>query len=215
MFELKKHNKIQKYFQLFNLLSLYFYLRFFVQLSLIHKLLIKLMLIVFILLIAIDGGIFLRFDILGTKYEGNGVSTVEEEGILKDLKSATDDEKLNLKMNTVKTIEESSDNRHLLLSPSELVNDYGLGCKNEEKNATSSWLMSPESVASTSTASSKRNADADAMLQSEYRASSDLACPPSPFDTTANQRETWDELRTIETTGSDTFDLLSYLCDVS
>lgn len=141
---------------------------------------------------------------------------MEEEGILKGLKSATDDEKLNLKMNSVKTIEESSDNRHLLLSPSELVNDYGLGCNNEEKNATSSWLMSPESVASTSTASSKqRNADADAMLQPECRSSGDLASPTSPFDAIADQRETWDELRTIETTGSDTFDLLSYLCDVS
>ncbi|EFN68215.1 hypothetical protein EAG_13126 [Camponotus floridanus] len=153
------------------------------------------------------------FKLSGTKYEGNGVSTVEEEGILKDLKSATDDEKLNLKMNTVKTIEESGDNRHLLLSPSELVND-GLGYNNEKKNATSSWLMSPESVASTSTASSKqRNADVDAMLQPEYRAGGDLACPTSPLDTIADQREMWDELRTIETTGSDTFDLLSYLCD--
>lgn len=154
------------------------------------------------------------FKLSGTKYEGNGVSTVEEEEILKDLKSATDDEKLNLKMNTVKTIEESGDNRHLLLSPSELVNDYGLGYNNEKKNATSSWLMSPESIASTSTASSKqRNADVDAMLQPEYRAGGDLACPTSPLDTIADQREMWDELRTIETTGSDTFDLLSYLCD--
>ncbi|KMQ97098.1 putative serine-rich isoform x2 [Lasius niger] len=134
----------------------------------------------------------------GTKYEDNGVSTVEEEGILKDLKSTTDDEKLNLKMNTVKTktTEESSDNRHLLLSPSELVNDCGLGYNNEEKNGTSSWLMSPESIASTSTASSKQhNADADALFQPEHRASGDLARPTSPFDTTTNQRETWDELR--------------------
>ncbi|CAL1685392.1 unnamed protein product [Lasius platythorax] len=156
------------------------------------------------------------FKLSGTKYEDNGVSTVEEEGILKDLKSTTDDEKLNLKMNTVKTktTEESSDNRHLLLSPSELVNDCGLGYNNEEKNGTSSWLMSPESIASTSTASSKQhNADADALFQPEHRASGDLARPTSPFDTTTNQRETWDELRTIETTGSDTFDLLSYLCD--
>lgn len=153
----------------------------------------------------------------GTKYEDNGVSIVEEEKILKDLKSTIDDEKLNLKMNTVKTTEESSDNRPLL-SPSGLVNDYGLGHNNEEKNATSSWLMSPESIASTSTASSKQhNADADTLLQPEYRPSSDLTSPTSPFDTTAitNQRETWDELRTFETTGSDTFDLLSYLCDVS
>lgn len=153
------------------------------------------------------------FKLSGTKYEGNGVSTVEEEGTLKDLKS-TDDEELNLKMNTVKTIEDSSDNSHLLLSPPELVNDYGLKYNNEEKKATSSWLMSPESIASTSTASSKKhNADADALLQPEYRANGDLACPTSSFDPTANQRETFDELCTIETTGSDTFDLLSYLCD--
>ncbi|XP_072747692.1 uncharacterized protein [Anoplolepis gracilipes] len=154
------------------------------------------------------------FKLSGTKYEGNGVLTAEEEGVLKDLKTTTDDEKLNLKMNTVKTIEDSSDNRQLLLSSSELVNDYGLRYNNEEKNATSSWLMSPESIASTSTASSKQhNPDADTLLQPEYHASSDLACPTSPIDTTVNQRETWDELRTIETTGSDTFDLLSYLCD--
>ncbi|XP_050445505.1 uncharacterized protein LOC126848567 isoform X1 [Cataglyphis hispanica] len=154
------------------------------------------------------------FKLSGTKYEGNGVLTVEEEGTLKDLKSTTDDEKLSLKMNTVKTIEDSSDNNHLLLSPSELVNDYGLKYNNEEKKATNSWLMSPESIASTSTASSKKhNADADALLQAEYRANNDLACPTSPFDSTTNQRETWDELCTIETTGSDTFDLLSYLCD--
>lgn len=142
--------------------------------------------------------------------------TVEEEGTLNDLKSTTDDEKLSLKMNTVKTIKDLSDNNHLLLSSPELVNDYGLKYSNEEKKATSSWLMSPESIASTSTASSKKhNADADALLQPEYRANNDLACPTSPFDSTTNQRETWDELCTIETTGSDTFDLLSYLCDVS
>ncbi|XP_070163680.1 uncharacterized protein [Polyergus mexicanus] len=153
------------------------------------------------------------FKLSGTKYEGNGVLTVEEEGTLKDLKN-TDDEELNLKMNTVKTIEDSSDNGHLLLSPPELVNDYALKYNNEEKKATSSWLMSPESIVSVSSASSKKhNADADALLQPEYRANGDLACPTSSFDPTANQRETFDELCTIETTGSDTFDLLSYLCD--
>ncbi|KAL6265614.1 hypothetical protein P5V15_002408 [Pogonomyrmex californicus] len=151
------------------------------------------------------------FKLSGTKYEGNGISTLEEEGLLKDLKETTDDEKLDLKMDTVKTIKESNDNSHLLLSPSELVNECGLGYNNEENNASSSCLMSPESTASKSTSSSKQHSlDISEPLQSESR-DLDYACPLTSLDAAANQRETWDELRTIETTGSDTFDLLSYL----
>ncbi|XP_014469172.1 PREDICTED: protein giant-like [Dinoponera quadriceps] len=154
------------------------------------------------------------FKLSGTKYEGNGVSTVEEDGILKDLRDRTDDEKWNLKMDTVKaTTGESSDTRHLLLSPTELVK-YEKGYGNEENYASSSWLMSPESTASTSTSSSKQHntTDISAPIQPEYRVSNDYACPAS-FDSTAGQHETWDELPTIEAIGSDTFDLLSYLCD--
>ncbi|EZA50644.1 transcription factor VBP [Ooceraea biroi] len=158
------------------------------------------------------------FKLSGTKYEGNeGISTVEEKKVLKDLKSTVDDEKWDLRMDNVKTIEESGDN-HLLLSPSELANEQngkGYNTYNEENNATSSWLMSPESTASTSTSSSKQhnNADVGASIQSEYRArkSSDYACPTPSLDAIVNQQEMWDELRTIETTGSDSFDLLSYL----
>ncbi|XP_077268732.1 uncharacterized protein LOC143900867, partial [Temnothorax americanus] len=152
------------------------------------------------------------FKLSGTKYEGNGVSIAEEGGLLKDLTRTTDDEKLDLKMDTVKTTKASNDNRHLLLSPSELVNEYGLGNNNnnEENNASSSWLMSPESTASKSSSSSKQlNADISAPLQSEGH---DLDyVSPTSFNAITNQREMWDELRTIETTGSDTFDLLSYL----
>lgn len=147
----------------------------------------------------------------GTKYEGNGV-LIEEEGLLKDLTKPTDDEKLDLKMDTVKTTKESSDNCHLLLSPSELVNEYGLEHNNEDNKASSSWLMSPESTTSKSTSSSKQhNADVSAFQSKDHNL--DNACPTS-FDIAANQRETWDELRTIETNGSDTFDLLSYLWGV-
>lgn len=147
----------------------------------------------------------------GTKYEGNGVSNAEEGGLLKDLTKTTDDEKLDTKMDTTKITKESSDNRHLLLSPSELANEHELEYNNEKNNASSSWLMSPESITSKSTSSSKQhNADISTPFQSE---SHDYACPTS-FNTAANQREMWDELRTIETTGSDTFDLLSYLWEV-
>lgn len=138
--------------------------------------------------------------------------------MLKDLKSTTNEEKRNLKMDTVKAIEELSDkNRHVLLSPSDMVNEYTIGYSNEENNATSSWLMSPESTASTTASTSstgkKQNADVGAPLQ----VANDIDY--TSFDSTANKRETdeinWDELRTIETTGSETFDLLSYLWDVS
>jgi len=154
--------------------------------------------------------VWIRF-VPDTKYEGNGVSIVKEKE-LKNLTKTTD-EKLDLKMDTVKTTKELNDNRHLLLPPSELVNKYGLGYNNEENNTSSSWLMSPKSIASKSTSPSKQyDADVSASLQSK---SHDLnyACPTS-LNTVANQRETWDELRTIETTGSDTFDLLSYLWEV-
>lgn len=151
----------------------------------------------------------------GTKYEGNKVSTIEKEGLLKNLRSTIDDEKGDLKMNIIKTTDKSSDNHRLLLSPSEMVKEYAIGYTNEENNV-SSWLMSPESTASTSTSSSKQhNADViSAPIQSEYRKSGDYAFPTS-LNITATQREMWDELRTIETTGSDTFDLLSYLWEVS
>lgn len=138
---------------------------------------------------------------------------MEENGVLKCLRSRTDDEKWNLKMDTVKiTTGESSDNHHLLLSSSELVNKCEKGYNND---ASISWLMSPESTASTNTSSSKQynTTDVSASLQPEYRLSNDV-CPTS-FDSSASQRETWDELPTIEAIGSDTFDLLSYLCEVS
>lgn len=144
----------------------------------------------------------------GTKYEDNDISTVEENEILKGLRSKTDDEKWNLKMDTTKmTTGESSDNHHLL-PPSELVNKYGKEYVNEDNYASSSWLMSSESTASTSTSSSKQHntTDVSAPFQSEYRVSNDYAC---------STNETWDELPTIEAIGSDTFDLLSYLCEVS
>ncbi|XP_028049430.1 inner centromere protein A [Monomorium pharaonis] len=150
------------------------------------------------------------FKLSGTKYEGNGVLIAKEEELLKDLTRTTDDKKLDLKMDTVKTTKESSDSCHLLLSPSELVNERGLGYNKDENNASSSWLMSPESTASKSTSSSKQHdADTSASLQSKDH---DLDyASPIPFDNGASQRDTWDELHTIETTGSNTFDLLSYL----
>jgi len=153
-----------------------------------------------------------RASFVGTKYEGNGVSTVEEEGLLKNLRSTNDDEKGDLKMNIIKTTDKSSDNHRLLLTPTEMVKEYAIECTKEENNVSSSWLMSPESTASTSTSSKQHNADVNAPIQVACRES---GVSPTSLGTTASQREMWDELRTIETTGSDTFDLLSYLWEVS
>ncbi|KAL0125781.1 hypothetical protein PUN28_004680 [Cardiocondyla obscurior] len=150
-----------------------------------------------------------RFKLSGTKYEGNGVLIAEEGGVLKNLTKTTDDAKVNLKMDIVKTTKEPNDNCHLVVSPSELVNEYKLEYKNEENNASSLWLMSPESTASVSTSSSKQHNADDAPFQTS---NCDLEhAHPTSVNASAIQREMWDELRTFETTGSDTFDLLSYL----
>lgn len=147
------------------------------------------------------------FKLSGMKYEDNGISTVEEDEILKGLRSKTDDEKWGVKMDIVEmTAGESSDNYHHLLPPPELINKFKKEYDNEENYASSSWLMSPESTASTSTSSSKKHntIDVSAPFQSEYQVSNDCAC---------STNETWDELPPIEAIESGSFDLLSYLCD--
>lgn len=145
----------------------------------------------------------------------------QEAGALRGLKSALNDDKCNLKMHNVKMIEKSTDDYHMLLSPPDMMKEYTKEYHNEENNISSSWLMSPESTASTSNnnnnSPNKRcNADTISVpLPSECHNKLDYVPTTISLNSTVNQRETWDELRTIETAGLDTFDLLSYVCDVS
>lgn len=161
---------------------------------------------------------FCNCNISGTKYEGNSVLS-SEEGVLKDLMSVAED-KWSMKMNTAKTTEHSNNSCQSLQSTSNVTSKYEKKNSSTESNTSNLWLkLSKGSTTNVNTSSwSKQNdTDVSTSFQSRYQIEDiDLndACPSS-FDSTENQRETWDVLRTVETTGSDTFDLLSYLCDVS
>ncbi|XP_076761366.1 uncharacterized protein LOC143429587 [Xylocopa sonorina] len=157
------------------------------------------------------------FKLSGTKYEGNsGLSS--EEGVFKDLMSVADDERWSMKMNTAETTEQSNNNCHSLQSISHVTSRFAKEDSPTESNTSSTWLKTTKGTTdtiNTSSWSKQSNSDISTSFQSKYQIEYiDLndACPTS-FDSTENQRETWDVLRTVETTGSDTFDLLSYLCD--
>lgn len=153
------------------------------------------------------------FKLSGTKYEGNSVLS-SEEGVLKDLMSVTDEEKWNVKMSTAETTEHLNDSCHSLQSTSNVTSKYEGKNSPTESNTSNLWLKISKGSTNVNT-SKQNNTDVSAPFQSRYHIEEiDLndACPTS-FDSTENQRETWDVLRTVETTGSDTFDLLSYLCD--
>lgn len=157
------------------------------------------------------------FKLSGTKYEGNGILSSEEGG-LKDLTSVTDEEKWNIKMNTAGLTERSDDNGHGLQSTAEPSSRYGKKENATETGASSLWLSKETATAATTASPWNKQTDTEAAstpFQSKHHIGDvelDDACPTS-FDSVQSQRETWDVLRVVETTGSDTFDLLSYLCD--
>lgn len=154
------------------------------------------------------------FKLSGTKYEGNSVLS-SEEGVLKDLMSVADEEKWSAKMNNVGTTEHLNNSCHSLQSMSNVPSKCEKKDSPAESNTSNLWLKISKGSTTTVNTSKQNDTDVSTPFQSRYQIEEiDLndACPTS-FDSTENQRETWDMLRTVETTGSDTFDLLSYLCD--
>lgn len=153
------------------------------------------------------------FKLSGTKYEGkSGLSS--EEGVLKGLMSV-DDEKWSTKMNTAEANEHSSDNSHSLQSTLNVTSKQDKENSYTVSGTSNLWLKIPKEQNTSSNRITETNTNTSAPFQSRYQIGEiDLndACPTF-FDPTENQRETWDMIRTVETTGSDTFDLLSYLCD--
>ena len=127
--------------------------------------------------------------------------------------SVAEEDKWSMKMSTAKTTENSNNSCQSLQSTSNVTSKYEKKNSSTESNTSNLWLK----LSKGSTTTVQNDTDVSTSFQSRYQIEDiDLndACPSS-FDSTENQRETWDVLRTVETTGSDTFDLLSYLCDVS
>lgn len=140
---------------------------------------------------------------------------------MKDLISVADEDKWSMKMNAAETTENINNNCQSIQSPSDVTSvKYEKEDTTAVSNPPNVWLkLSKGSAATlnTSSLSKQNNTEVSTPIQPRYHIGDvDLndACPTS-FDSTDNQRETWDALRTVETTGSDSFDLLSYLCDVS
>ncbi|XP_076170616.1 uncharacterized protein LOC143148273 isoform X1 [Ptiloglossa arizonensis] len=162
------------------------------------------------------------FKLSGMKYEGNS-ALASEEGVLKDLMSVADEEKWSIKMNTVETTEHTNNNCHSLQSTSkEETSKYEERDSTAESNTSNMWLKLSKGTTptitptlSTTSWNKQNNTDASIPFQSRCQVGDidlDNACPTS-FDLTDNQRESWDVLHTVETIGSESFDLLSYLCD--
>ncbi|KZC07965.1 hypothetical protein WN55_09028 [Dufourea novaeangliae] len=159
------------------------------------------------------------FRVSGTKYEGNSALSSAEKGVLQELMSVADKERWNVKMNSAGTTEYSHTNYSLqctskISSRSPREDSTVLSNTSNTSNTRLKLSDGETSSTSTSTWNKQNTTDVGIPLQSRYKIESiDLDDCLTSFDSTNNQRETWDVLRTVETTGSDTFDLLSYLCD--
>ncbi|XP_053985456.1 uncharacterized protein LOC128894463, partial [Hylaeus anthracinus] len=158
------------------------------------------------------------FKLSGTKYEGNS-ALASEEGVLNDLMSVGDEDKWSIKMNTN---EHTNSNCHSLQSTLKVNSKYEKKDSIVKSNTSDLWLRPPKetpTVTPTISATSwnkQCNTDASIPFQPGCEDSDDIhlddACPTS-FGSTETPRETWDVLQTVETIGSESFDLLSYLCD--
>lgn len=153
----------------------------------------------------------------GTKYEGNSVLS-SEEGVFKDLTSVTDEEKWSMKMNSTGIPNQSSNSGRTIESTSEASTRYIKGDTTTDIDTSNLWVKIPKGAATNTNGISwgrQNGADLNVAFHTKHRVDKldiDEACPTS-FDSTDIQHEAWDVLRTVETTGSDEFDLLSYLCD--
>lgn len=139
---------------------------------------------------------------------------------MKDLISIADKEKWNVKMDSAGTTKYFNTNSHSLQSTPKVPSKCEKEDSTAESTTSNTWLkLSKVTTSNTSTSSWNKQITTTASTSNQPRhqvggINLNDACPTS-FDSTETQREPWDVLRTVETNGSDSFDLLSYLCDVS
>ncbi|XP_076249335.1 uncharacterized protein LOC143188779 [Calliopsis andreniformis] len=155
----------------------------------------------------------------GTKYEGSSILSSEKGGLI-DLPNVEAEEKWSTRMNSVKLNEHLNNNcPNSLQSMSDVTNK----CQKEhhttlQSNTSNSWVkLTKGTTPATNTTSWSRqnNSNVSMPLQFKYQgedANMDDAYKTS-VESTENQRDSWDLLYSVANNGSDTFDLLSYLCD--
>lgn len=158
-------------------------------------------------------GELVPFKLSGTKYEGKGVSNLGK-GVSKNATRGVNEEKGKLTMNSFGNMELSGSKHQPLLPSSNSTFDCKKELDEAEYNGSNTLLKLPK--ASTSATNSKMStSDVNIPLHSHQRIGNldlDDACNNTFESTENNHPETWDMLHTVQT-GSDTFDLLSYLCE--
>ncbi|KAL2721913.1 hypothetical protein V1477_020733, partial [Vespula maculifrons] len=158
-------------------------------------------------------GELVPFKLSGTKYEGKGVSNLGK-GVSKNATRGVNEEKGKLTMNSFGNMELSGSKHQPLLPSSNSTFDCKKELDEAEYNGSNTLLKLPK--ASTSATNSKMStSDVNIPFHSHQRIGNldlDDACNNTFESTENNHPETWDMLHTVQT-GSDTFDLLSYLCE--
>ncbi|KAL2733934.1 hypothetical protein V1478_003632, partial [Vespula squamosa] len=158
-------------------------------------------------------GELVPFKLSGTKYEGKGVSNLGK-GVSENATRGVNEEKGKLTMNSFGDMELSGSKHQPLLPSSNSTFDCKKELDEAEYNGSNTLLKLPK--ASTSATNSKMStSDVDIPFHSHQHIGNldlDDACHNTFESIENNYPETWDMLRIVQTE-SDTFDLLSYLCE--
>ncbi|XP_015184628.1 PREDICTED: uncharacterized protein LOC107070705 [Polistes dominula] len=160
-------------------------------------------------------GELVPFKLSGTKYEGKSVSNLGK-GVSENATKGINEDKGRLKMNLFDETEIPGDKYQPLLPSSNSSFSYKKQLDEAEyKESNNTLLKLPK--ACTSASNSKMNTSSNVNVSSFHSQQRiddldlDDACQNTFESTENNQSETWDMLNTVQTSGSGTFDLLSYL----
>ncbi|KAI4503907.1 hypothetical protein M0802_001310 [Mischocyttarus mexicanus] len=160
-------------------------------------------------------GELVPFKLSGTKYEGKSVSNLGKGVSENATKGVINEDKGRLKMNLFGDTELPGDKYQPLLPSSNSSFNYKKQLDEAEYSGSNTLLKLPK--ASTSANNSKMSTNnVNVPFHSQQRIDDldlDNAYQNTFESTETNQPETWDMLNTVQTSGSGTFDLLSYLCE--
>lgn len=159
-------------------------------------------------------GELVSFKVSGTKYEGKSVLKLEE-GVSENATRGVNDKRGSSKMNSFGDMELPGSKCQPMLP----LTNSTFDCKKEldevEYNETDTWLRLPRENGNV-TDSKTSISDVNIPFQSQQRIGNldlDDTCHNTFESMETNQPESWCMLNPVQTGGSDTFDLLSYLCE--
>lgn len=162
-------------------------------------------------------GELVPFKLSGTKYEGKSVSNLGK-GVSENATKGKNEEKGRLKMNLFGETELPGGKYQPLLPSSNSSFNYKKQLDEAEYKESNNTLLKLPKACTSASNSKMSTSNVNVSFHSQRIDDLDLddACQ-NTFDSTENKKnnqpETWDMLNTVQTSGSGTFDLLSYLCE--